>query len=579
MRVLISWLIIFIFLMPLSIIAEETRGVKRIFKDSRGRDVGHYAGSYALLVGVSNYTKGWPDLTSIPDELSKVSEALIQSGFKVKKVINPNSMELYDAYRAFINQYGYDKDNRLLFFFSGHGYSRKNGKKGYLVPTDAPDPRKDEKGFLRKALTMSDILTWSRKMESRHALFLFDSCFSGTIFKTRALPKQPPHISVYTSQPVRQFITAGSEGEEVPAKSVFSPSFVRALRGAGDVNGDGYVTGTELGMYLTEKVLSYNTYQTPQYGKIRDPDLDEGDFVFNLFEREQVSKKVIRHKKQIKEANRNISWKIENNVTSLFVNSELITTVGRTNSHYMDNDALYYDKQTTDYYLLKDHRIRNDNTLRSGKLIQTGNNIIWKIKKDATWLFVDGELVTTEGRTNSNYIDNDALYYDKQKNIYYLLEDHLNRNDNILRPGKFLQKENRIIWKLENDLAWLFFDGELVTTKERSKSHYIDNDAIFYDKQQKGYYLLENYRNRNDNIFRAGKFLQKGKVIWKLDKGLTWLFVEAELLTTEGRTSSHFVGNDAVYFDKQTKNSYLLENYKNRDDNTLRPGTNYKFSK
>ena len=28
--------------------------------------------------------------------------------------------------------------------------------------------------------------------------------------------------------------------------------------------------------------MSYNTGQTPQYGKIRDPDLDEGDFVFPL---------------------------------------------------------------------------------------------------------------------------------------------------------------------------------------------------------------------------------------------------------------------------------------------------------
>ncbi len=48
------------------------------------------------------------------------------------------------------------------------------------------------------------------------------------------------------------------------------------------MNGDEYVTGTELGMYLTEKVLGYATYQTPQYGKIRDPDLDEGDFVFQI---------------------------------------------------------------------------------------------------------------------------------------------------------------------------------------------------------------------------------------------------------------------------------------------------------
>ena len=34
---------------------------------------------------------------------------------------------------------------------------------------------------------------------------------------------RPPHISNVTSRPVRQFITAGDAGEEVPAKSVFCP--------------------------------------------------------------------------------------------------------------------------------------------------------------------------------------------------------------------------------------------------------------------------------------------------------------------------------------------------------------------
>ncbi|MEE8435894.1 MAG: formylglycine-generating enzyme family protein, partial [bacterium] len=123
--------------------------------------------------------------------------------------------------------------------------------------------------------------TWAREIEAKHALFLFDSCFSGTIFKTRALPV-PRHISDKTAKPVRQFITAGSAGEEVPAESVFLPSFIRAIEGEGDLNRDGYVTGTELGQFLHERVLGYDLGQTPQYGKIRDPALDEGDFVFPL---------------------------------------------------------------------------------------------------------------------------------------------------------------------------------------------------------------------------------------------------------------------------------------------------------
>ena len=262
--------------------AGKQEAVPVSIKDLQGREVALYKGSHALLIGVSDYTNGWPDLTSIPGEVAKIEVALRQNGFIVEKVMNPDSSHLKNSFETFIDRYGYDKNNRLLFFFSGHGYSRYEGKKGYLVPADAPDPRKKEKEFLQKALAMTEVLALSRKMEAKHALFLFDSCFSGSIFKTKALPKHPPHISIYTDKPVRQFISAGSEDEEIPAISVFAPSFIRALRGDGDLNKDGYITGTELGMHLTEKVLSYNTMQTPQYGKIRDPDLDEGDFVFEL---------------------------------------------------------------------------------------------------------------------------------------------------------------------------------------------------------------------------------------------------------------------------------------------------------
>ena len=276
---LILFLTIFI---PTISHAIQSKGIKVVIKDRSGREVGLYKGSHALLIGVSRYTAGWPSLESVPGEIDRIETALKIQSFHVEKVLNPTSDQLSTAFENFIDRYGFDRDNRLLFFFSGHGHTRKEGKKGYLVPTDAPDPRSDDKGFVRKALGMGQVLTWARRIEAKHALFVFDSCFSGTIFRAKALPKHPPHISDITSRSVRQFISAGSAGEEVPAQSVFVPSFIRALRGEADLDGDGYVTGTELGMYLHKKVLSYETGQTPQYGKIRDPDLDEGDFVFQL---------------------------------------------------------------------------------------------------------------------------------------------------------------------------------------------------------------------------------------------------------------------------------------------------------
>jgi len=129
---------------------------------------------------------------------------------------------------------------------------------------------------------MHQILSWARQTEAKHSLFLFDSCFSGTVFKTRAGAVQPRHITSATSLPVRQFITAGSAGEQVPAQSTFTPAFVDALvYGYGDLNKDGYVSGTELGLYLQQEVPRH-VNQTPQFGKIQDYELSRGDFIFVL---------------------------------------------------------------------------------------------------------------------------------------------------------------------------------------------------------------------------------------------------------------------------------------------------------
>ncbi len=232
-----------------------------------------YSGSYALLIGESQYTHGWSKLTTIPGELQQVENLLTAKGFHVDKSLNLKADALGKRFETFINDYGFDKDNRLLFFYSGHGHTRND--KGYLVPTDAPTSHFDEKGFLQKALEMNQILTWARRIEAKHALFLFESCFSG-----KALPKMPHQISEAAKQPVRQFITAGTADETVHAKSVFTLAFVDALRfGWGDLYKDGYVTGEELGLYLKNKVPQH-AYQTPQYGKIKDYDLSRGDFVF-----------------------------------------------------------------------------------------------------------------------------------------------------------------------------------------------------------------------------------------------------------------------------------------------------------
>ena len=91
------------------------------------------------------------------------------------------------------------------------------------------------------------IETLAERIESRHALFVFDSCFSGSLFALRASNETPAIVAEALAKPVRQFITSGSAKEMVPDQSVFRRFFVRGLEGEADLSGDGWITGTELG--------------------------------------------------------------------------------------------------------------------------------------------------------------------------------------------------------------------------------------------------------------------------------------------------------------------------------------------
>jgi Caspase domain len=239
-----------------------------------------YEESHALLISAGAYRQ-WPRLTEVASEIDEVADALRHRGFSVAILEDPDAEQLRDGVKSFIDRYGYRPDNRLLLFFSGHGHTRN--QRGYIVPVNAPNPVLDEPGFLSTAIPMLEVMTWARRIEAKHALFVFDSCFAGTLFETRALPDPTDaYVRSSSSRPVRQFITAGDAGQEVPARSIFTPLFIRGIDGDADFTRDGYVTASELGVYLSQRVPDYGTGQTPQYGKIRDPDLDEGDFVFEV---------------------------------------------------------------------------------------------------------------------------------------------------------------------------------------------------------------------------------------------------------------------------------------------------------
>lgn len=240
-----------------------------------------YEASYALVIGIDLYTSGWPRLSNAVRDAEAIKAELLRQGFQVELLANPDSDRLDRTLREFFVVKGANPEARLFIWFSGHGYTEAG--EGFIVPADAP--RADAgPGFKLKAFSMRRFGEYVRLAKAKHVLSVLDACFAGTVFDAqRDLP--PRAITMATRLPVRQFLSSGDADQQVLDNGAFRDLFIRAIRGeeTADANRDGYVTGTEIGMFLTDRVTNLTrSRQTPRYGKLLDKDYDRGDFVFQV---------------------------------------------------------------------------------------------------------------------------------------------------------------------------------------------------------------------------------------------------------------------------------------------------------
>ena len=278
---------VFLFLLPATLMSSSTSiaatpgipGFKVVTR--HGEKINIYKDYHALVMGVGSYKK-WPELANAVSDAKEVATSLKNLGFHVKLVLDPTYKEMKSALKEMMFKMGSEVDRAVLFYYAGHGYTQTLPDKtrmGYLIPTDCPHLEEDSVGFATHAVSMKEIESATLKISSRHVMMLFDSCFSMSLFALfRAVPDD---ITKKSARPVRQFISAGRENESMPEKSIFKRCFLKGLYGDADSNDDGFITGSELGMYLQQSVSDYTKRrQHPQYAKINNPDFDTGDFIF-----------------------------------------------------------------------------------------------------------------------------------------------------------------------------------------------------------------------------------------------------------------------------------------------------------
>ena len=223
-----------------------------------GKPEGLYYKSWAIVIGVENYLLA-PKIPGAIEDAKAVAQTFRRLGFD-------EVVELYDkdASARRVQQTLSDflprkvgRYDRLVIYFAGHAGVTQDldGKElGYLVPWDA------QVGNVSKSMTFEQLKEFSRRIASRHTLFLVNAAVRGwevsmaqpLSLEGRLAPEDE------TERRAVQVLTAGDKGESLSqenGKSLFVQVLVQALSGMADRNKNGWLMASEVGTYVKQHVL------------------------------------------------------------------------------------------------------------------------------------------------------------------------------------------------------------------------------------------------------------------------------------------------------------------------------------
>ena len=238
-----------------------------------------YYKSWAVVIGIDDYVVA-PKLGNAVADAKAVAESFRRLGFD-------EVIELYnkDASLKRLNTLLHDilprkvgRQDRLVIYFAGHaGITQDmNGKDlGYLVPWDA------QISNAAKSITLDELKEFSRRVMSRHVLFLLDTAVAGwdvtppqqLSLEGRAAPEME------TEKRAIQILTAAGKGEAVvrtESPDAFVQAIVAGLGGAADTDKNGWLLASELAAYVSQQVQQKSGgAQHPQFARLHG----EGDTI------------------------------------------------------------------------------------------------------------------------------------------------------------------------------------------------------------------------------------------------------------------------------------------------------------
>lgn len=225
-------------------------------------------GRYALLIGISNYTKGLDPLPSAVKDVDALRQVLLNP--EIGSFADGDVVVLKDAEKGAIETAIYDlfanrkPDDLLLLYFSGHGVTddrRDFYFSGTSTSKEALPPTAVSSVYVQSEMDRS---------RSQRQVAILDCCHSGA-FPKGMKAKDIGTVDIKLGGEGRAILTAADssqyafeqEGFEL---SLYTHFLVEGLKtGAADRDEDGDVSVDELHVYVEGKVKSVNNSMSPKF--------------------------------------------------------------------------------------------------------------------------------------------------------------------------------------------------------------------------------------------------------------------------------------------------------------------------
>ncbi len=221
---------------------------------------------FAILVGINQYSDpGLVSLQKAQNDAEDLGKALSRlGGYKVVTVMSgslPYNDINFPSKNKVIERIGalaeiVRPDDQVLFFFSGHGVNDRSGE-SYLLPIDAQVKDPTGTGIdLQK-----DVVVPLEAAGVKNLVVLLDAC-QKTVAKDKGIALVLVGVSEVRAGSRAVVITSTGKGKasyEDPkgANGLFTRSLLLALNGEADLNHDGFLSVSELEIYLPTAVSEY----------------------------------------------------------------------------------------------------------------------------------------------------------------------------------------------------------------------------------------------------------------------------------------------------------------------------------